>query len=206
MVSYNKTSFNINKDNQLFEFLFAKWVYLKYFKKKGNLLDLGPGSGNNAIAFKKMGFDVTVCDSDDYFFKRLEKQGVRCYKADLDKKLPFKEESIDFIFAKSVIEHINSPANFLKETNRCLKKGGRIFLLTPNWEKAYKEFYTDPTHKSPLTKRSMKILATMENYKVIKIKNFRNIPYLWRYFPLKSFDTTFFNNKEMTAVLEKREQ
>ena len=50
------------------------------------------------------------------------------------RKLPFKDEEFDYIYAKDIIEHVGrlEVHDVLKEWARVLKKGGEIFIMTPN--------------------------------------------------------------------------
>ena len=50
------------------------------------------------------------------------------------KKLPFPDNSVDFIFAEQFIEHISlsDGKSFIKESNRILKPGGVLRLATPD--------------------------------------------------------------------------
>lgn len=51
---------------------------------------------------------------------------------DLNKKvMPFPDESFDTIIAGEIIEHLQSPYNFLKEIRRILKPQGKLLLTTP---------------------------------------------------------------------------
>ena len=45
---------------------------------------------------------------------------------------PFDDEYFDLIFSRYVLEHVKSPAIFVKEMHRLLKPGGGIIFLTPN--------------------------------------------------------------------------
>lgn len=205
MENYNFLNFKINNPNIIFEYLFAKWVHKRFFKILGKLCDVGSGNGNNALAFQKFGYKVTALDYDDFYFKRLKLKNVECKKIDLNAdKLPFKEGEIDYFFVKSVIEHLERPLDFLKEVYRSLRSGGKIFILTPDWEKNYKKFYSDPTHKSPFMKRSIEKALKMTGFKIIKIRNFRNIPYLWRTLGIRAFDYCWIFPKEMIAIAEKK--
>jgi len=53
-------------------------------------------------------------------------------KADIMKKLPFKNKTFDTIIMSGVIEHLENPLKALKECNRVLKKDGRLLIETPN--------------------------------------------------------------------------
>ncbi len=45
--------------------------------------------------------------------------------------LPFKDNSIDMIIFKNVLEHVRDPAQALKEIRRVLKKGGILYAKVP---------------------------------------------------------------------------
>jgi SAM-dependent methyltransferase len=47
-------------------------------------------------------------------------------------QIPLEDESIDFIFALEIIEHLTSPRDMLSQARRVLKKGGKILITTPN--------------------------------------------------------------------------
>jgi len=49
-----------------------------------------------------------------------------------NKHYPIYNESYDTIIAGEVIEHLNSPFNFLKECKRIMKPDGRLIITTPN--------------------------------------------------------------------------
>jgi len=51
--------------------------------------------------------------------------------ADLNKPLPFSDNFADAIFLFNVIYILENPANVLKEINRVLKPGGKLFLNSP---------------------------------------------------------------------------
>ncbi|NIT26661.1 MAG: methyltransferase domain-containing protein, partial [Candidatus Aminicenantes bacterium] len=45
--------------------------------------------------------------------------------------LPFKDKSISCLLMLDVFHHIPNPSEFLKEAERCLRKGGRIIMVEP---------------------------------------------------------------------------
>ena len=51
---------------------------------------------------------------------------------DVNKKLPYKDNSFDVIFSGELIEHTFDDLEFLKECKRILKPKGLIIITTPN--------------------------------------------------------------------------
>ncbi|MCX6749296.1 MAG: methyltransferase domain-containing protein [Candidatus Pacearchaeota archaeon] len=47
---------------------------------------------------------------------------------------PFKPNSVDFIFAAHILEHVDNPLKFLKECQKILKKGGKMEIRVPHVE------------------------------------------------------------------------
>ena len=51
---------------------------------------------------------------------------------DLNKPLPFKDESFDEVYSKSVLEHIGNVKLFISESMRILKPNGKFWFRTDN--------------------------------------------------------------------------
>jgi len=58
---------------------------------------------------------------------------------------PIEESSIDKIYAKHIIEHLDNPRSFLKEIHRVLKPGGVAYVETPHF--SCRVAYSEPEHK-----------------------------------------------------------
>ena len=58
------------------------------------------------------------------------------------KKLPFDDDSVDVIYACHVLEHIfrREVSVTLKEWNRVLKKGGKLYVAVPDFESVVKHY------------------------------------------------------------------
>ncbi|MFZ3071952.1 MAG: class I SAM-dependent methyltransferase [Thermodesulfobacteriota bacterium] len=99
-------------------------------KNSGNnkMLNLGGGTGHVSGILQELGFDVVNSDIG------IEKEDKRNVRFDLngDSQLPFASETFDFIMCQEVIEHIENPWKLFRTANRVLKKGGFLFLTTPN--------------------------------------------------------------------------
>lgn len=65
----------------------------------------------------------------------------------LDQPWPWKDNSVDEIFAAHVLEHVTDHITFMKEAQRVLKVGGYFTIRVPHgWSDAA---MGDPTHKRP---------------------------------------------------------
>jgi len=62
--------------------------------------------------------------------------------ADLSKKIPFEDSSVEFIYSSHLIEHLDwvDGGNFIKECFRCLKHDGKIRVLLPDYRKIFKAY------------------------------------------------------------------
>ena len=72
-------------------------------EKRGKVLDIGCGDGDYAYNLQKMGFDVLAGDMDIDRFRYKDK--INFQKCNVTEKLPFEDESFDFIVLAEVIEH-----------------------------------------------------------------------------------------------------
>ena len=107
--------------------------------------------------------------------------GIKFKYVDLFKeKLPYASNYFDVVYSKSVIEHMNDPLNFINECFRVLKPGGKIIVLTPDWEANYKIFFDDFTHVRPMSRRSMQFILSMQESKDLNVYRFRQLPRTWR--------------------------
>ena len=154
--------------------------YLKpHFKEiKGlEMLDLGSGKGNQLLAFDRLGLKVTGLDKRAECLDILESFTIK--ECDLENEsLPFKNNSFDFIFSKSVIEHVENSDNFLSEIYRVLKKEGLLVLMTPDWDSQHSTFYDDYTHVKPWTRKGLQNALRMHEFLDVNCIYFKQLPIL----------------------------
>lgn len=92
-------------------------------------------------------FNIAGCKNVDYtgdvttVFKQEELKQCGEYLpidiiADGD-KLPFYDESLDFVLSSHVIEHFENPLATLREWMRVIKSGGYIFIICPHKERTF---------------------------------------------------------------------
>lgn len=92
-------------------------------------------------------------------------------------RLPFKKNSIDFINCIEVIEHVQKDHMAIEEIGRVLKRGGQLFLTTPDGESLPLESLPEPRlhlrHYKPQEIIEM-VGPHFSEIKLIKIVSFFN--------------------------------
>ena len=161
--------------------LLAAWLLETVYKKPGRLLDLGCGRGDHLEAFAGLGFEVAGVDISAGAPELSRVATVKV--ADLEKDpLPFPAASFDFVFSKSVIEHMRHPSQLLAKAREALKSGGIAVIMTPSWAHTYwGPFYIDHTHVTPFTAPSLLDAMTISGFESSEVSHFYQLPFLWRY-------------------------
>lgn len=108
--------------------------------KDKKVLEIGTGAGYIAHALSKYAKSV---DSVDIVDDRRIRTGFK-QKIVSDETLPYKDEQFDVVITNHVLEHVPDQEKHLAEMTRVLKKGGIIYLASPN-----KWWLTDPHYKLP---------------------------------------------------------
>lgn len=161
------------------------YLFNRFKMQKGQkLLDLGCGRGDFTKAFQSVGLLVQALDKEKSSADTLD--GIEVSYVDFENdRFPFEDETFDIVFSKSVIEHINNPENFIKESRRVLKKGGKIIIMVPDWQTQCLIFYDDHTHAHPYTAKGIEDLLNIFNFKNVISEKFYQLPILWKYSWLK---------------------
>ena len=110
-------------------------IYLRNLipnEKKLKILDIGSGTGLNASILKKRGHDLTCIDFSKEAIKKIKLKGFKAHLMNIEDGKRFKEKTFDVLFCSEVIEHLEDTDFFFKEAHRVLKKGGSLYLSTPN--------------------------------------------------------------------------
>ena len=102
----------------------------------GNCLDCGAYEG---YWYEKLSREINLT-KDRYFGVEWNKdcvekgvaRGLNIKQGDLNKNIPYDDNTFKCIFALSVLEHLLNGCHFLNECHRTLKKDGKLVLLTPN--------------------------------------------------------------------------
>ena len=126
------------------------------------LLDCGCWDGKSTMRFGAIigtknlhGIEIVKTKA-----REASKRGIKVKIADLNKRLPYKNNSFDTIIAYHVIEHLVKVRNFASELHRLLKPNGYVVIGTPNlasWHNVFALFMglqpfsgptIEPEHKS----------------------------------------------------------
>ena len=168
-----------------YPFQLADYLCQRFHLRPGmTFLDLGCGRGDFLEAFHQKGLRASGLDGSDSAVQSLKRFDVR--KADLDAgRFPYDDDIFDVVFSKSVVEHFHNPENFIKETHRILKEGGRIITMTPDWVSQMPIFFDDYTHRTPFTVESLKDMLEILGFKNVTSEKFYQLPILWEHPSLK---------------------
>jgi len=167
-----------------------------------NILDIG--CNRDAVMYAQ-----TVADIQDLseFYKNKDKNFVLIE----DKKLPFKDNQFDFIYASHVIEHVDDVAYFISELQRISKKGyielpsmlEDNIVLSENNIKDHKWFFQfDDVHNILLAEKKKQLIEPFITHGVLfgsLRKNFRSslvLELLWE-------DKIDYEFKEITVQAKK---
>lgn len=82
---------------------------------------------------------------------------------DLNKNLPFEDESFDIVYSNQVLEHISNLIGLIEESHRILSRGGIFVAHVPYFRSSWAS--VDPTHVRSFTLSSLNYFVknTYEN-------------------------------------------
>jgi ubiquinone/menaquinone biosynthesis C-methylase UbiE len=99
-------------------------------------LDCGAHSGYKYTMLKEtIGLQPSAYNGIEWnkaFANEAQQKGLNVLQGDLNKTLPYDDNTFECVFGLSVLEHLLNPCKFLKESYRVLNDGGTLIILTPN--------------------------------------------------------------------------
>lgn len=144
-----------------------------YVKKKGNLLDIGAGTGDFLAHAKSKKWEVVGIEPSQKAKELALKKGVKFVEATTE----LSDDSFDVITMWHVLEHVENLDKQLSELKRISKPNGIIIIAVPNFKSFdanyYKEFwaaYDVPRHIWHFSKNSIQKLFSEKGIKLIKTK------------------------------------
>ena len=176
----NTTYTDFKAPKSSYPFKLINYVKKHYFKNEGKVLDIGCGFGEQLAAFEKHGYESFGIDLSPNVLKLKDRFDIKVF--DLrNKNFPYPKNHFDFVFSKSVIEHMHTPHHLFDHAIKTLKPKGKAVIMTPSWEhNMWGPFYIDHTHVTPFTKTSLEDLFVMSGFKNVEVFHFYQLPFVWR--------------------------
>lgn len=151
-------------------------IFLKYFMKGEDCLDIGCGRGEFLSLLKEHGIKGRGIDLDDDMVVYCRNEGLDVKKADLFTYLEkeVEDDSLGGIFMGQVVEHL-SPQRLLRMLSLAhskLRKDCYIVMTTPNPLNLLvgaANFYMDPTHVRPLHPETLKFAVESANFREVDV-------------------------------------
>lgn len=103
---------------------------------------------------------------------KLHRAGVDLI-CDLNYPLPIASESVDHVYAKSLLEHIDKLEQLLTEVTRVLKPDGTFYIYVPHWSNPF--YYSDYTHRRFFGLASFDYFAEPEWQKYRRVPTYSDI-------------------------------
>jgi len=99
--------------------------------KNKKILEIGSSSGFMLTPLKKNNNDLYGIEPSFEFRKYTNKKGIKTFQ-NINDLLKMHKNSFDLIIHYYVLEHIDDPIKFLKNSMKLLKKNGKIIFEVPN--------------------------------------------------------------------------
>lgn len=164
--------------NQLYQWVRRITLYLKKAliekttgKKKGNILDVGCGTGAFLTTMQGAGWEVLGLEPDEGARNKAMESGVPVDRAEALFDLAGKQ--FDAITLWHVLEHVHELHTYLDTLARILKPGGKLFIAVPNYTASdanhYREMwaaYDVPRHLYHFTPAAMAQLLRQHGFQL----------------------------------------
>jgi 2-polyprenyl-3-methyl-5-hydroxy-6-metoxy-1,4-benzoquinol methylase len=154
----------------------TNWIQSLFTGFKGNILDIGAGTGAFANAMQVKGWKVTALEPDEITRTRAkENYNLELLPIEVLYNLP--ENSFDVITLWHVLEHVHDLNGYFKAVHKLLKPNGRLIIAVPNYTsfdaryyQSYWAAYDVPRHLYHFTPKSMAVLSNKYRFKIQETK------------------------------------
>ncbi|MCB0538257.1 MAG: class I SAM-dependent methyltransferase, partial [Bacteroidetes bacterium] len=102
------------------------------YRKNNNLIDVGCGIGLFAKVAIERGWNVYGTEFTKEAIEICKSKGIKMHEGKLNPN-NYDSNSFDVITSFEVIEHINNPIEEISNFNKILRKGGLVYITTPNF-------------------------------------------------------------------------
>lgn len=143
-----------------------------YHKEKGNLLDIGAGTGDFLVTAKVAGWQTKGIEPNENAKNLAISKGIS-FENSIES---IENQQFDVITMWHVMEHVPDVEYQIKQLKRLLKPNGTLIIAVPNYKsfdaQHYGKFwaaYDVPRHLWHFSKISIEKLVSRENMKLEKI-------------------------------------
>lgn len=206
--NYYKTRFKFDKDRTKVWRALCEFIQ-KFAVPNPTVLELGAGYCdfiNNFKAKAKYALDI------DPTSKEYANPAVTFFQQKTIDPIDLPSNSVDFVFASNLFEHLNDEAlnATMQNLSKHLKVGGKIALMQPNYKYCSKDYFDDYTHVKVFSHVSLSDFLQAHGYKITKCIP-RFVPFSMKSrLPKSYFLTKLFVNspirptaKQMLIIAEK---
>lgn len=130
----------------------------------GRVLDVGAGYGFFLSALEKAGYEASGIEVSAHAVEQARRRTRgQIVEQGAEEPFPFPDGHFDAVTLLDVIEHLKDYAATLESCRRCLKPGGKLFVITLNAHSLARPllgrrwaWYQDPTHVHMFTPRMLR--------------------------------------------------
>jgi SAM-dependent methyltransferase len=99
------------------------------------VLNIGAGNGYLEESAQELGWDIYTLDPDEETINRLKEKGIKGHVGFIE-RMPFDDESFDFVIASEVLEHLDDDKRQIgiREVFRVIVQGGWFLGTVPYCE------------------------------------------------------------------------
>ena len=181
MSLYYNTTYPKDENNKYPE-KYVKYMYERFFKKGGRILDAGCANGKFLAELRRIDPFSFRCHGIDLREEELADENIYFKQCDLSKdKLPYQDNFFDYVYTKSVISMFLDTSFFFREVHRVLKPGGKFVVLIPDWKSNYKWYWDDGTYVKAFTRKGLRELLTINGFTNEDCEYFYQLPFVWKH-------------------------
>lgn len=160
-------------------------VLLPYVRQKvASALDIGFGTGFNAVLLQNFAEKITGLESSDEAIALARAAGASFPIIKGEFPAVVINEQYDLVSLLDVLEHIDDDRQAVREIERLLKPGGIAVITVPAFSFLWSEHDTLAHHKRRYTRRKLTSLVAAETKLVIEKTSYYNF---FLFFPIVMF-------------------
>lgn len=146
------------------------------FRKTNKMLDVGCGIGYFLEEAKKRGWEVHGTELSEKSAEICAQKNIHIKQGALNTD-DYEQDMFDIVTSFEVIEHINNPLIDLKNIHSIMRKGGLVYVTTPNFNsllrvklKSAYNVITYPEHLSYYTPKTLEKVFKRSGFQKLKIE------------------------------------